>query len=844
MRNIFSVFLVLLLSPLFAEMEVYRVTWVPGNGAERLWASSIGSVYRFPLCASPSTILYCPDHGSNSGECSLVQGHGNRIEGGILEAEFPKARKRGVREKRFAVIEFYIRAVPGREKSSSATFDIRLLNSSNRITGASYDSLNSITHLNSRTGLIRFTSRSQHFSSFHRPELMVPPYNSDRVAPDFEPIGVRVIFDVVKGRLSVEYNGRRMPFRDVETLRLRTPVVRSFAITTRGAMALSSRARTSRVEYLELSAPVLRRCGSIEEVEALPPMKFIPYSYEKYPLVPKKNQDFQSFIRRYDNPEVQYAQALRLLYGGEELCDPVAALELLRKAASRRHVLAMYELGVCYWRGYGVKPDFAKACGFLKDAFEYGCRKAGILRYMIEWDSQGRPWFEQRSLARIKQEYAYAESAKSRFSGNREKTSGDPELYDYSVVFCDSGISSAYTFKNLSPYKSAMLFFRESEKTEFLVDYAITEKWRYGWYCRYRDLRGDLAMLKQGYAAGDVMLLPKIWDLEFRSGKTLSLSEFTPERTLLYGDDPVYLALSWLAENPGSPGVAYWRGRVPWPKNLDHPEIPNGIRMLYAFSRLGKLQENWIPDSENPVSKMLAGQLGLNSKEQRLAKNSLIRIWFDYITRAADVDQITQAEYFIGRQWFWQDHFPGLAGIGQASKLVGWNQARKYLLRAAGKGHVKAALLYAELDLTGKYVQVAKNTGNWLDMLCRLNSGKAWLLKAEAFQFMGRKRERDACNELAAKHGEPRGWQNLALEQQKGTPEYKRFWNKFITADREARTLDRRDPYWPNPYELYGKWRNRNRKAPEEAPLTRYPGAVMPFDRVSHGTPSFENGIR
>ena len=73
---------------------------------------------------------------------------------------------------------------------------------------------------------------------------------------------------------------------------------------------------------------------------------------------------------------------------------------------------------------------------------------------------------------------------------------------------------------------------------------------------------------------------------------------------------------------------------------------------------------------------MLAGQLGLNSKEQRLAKNSLIRIWFDYITRAADVDQITQAEYFIGRQWFWQDHFPGLAGIGQASKLVGWNQAR------------------------------------------------------------------------------------------------------------------------------------------------------------------------
>ena len=129
MRNIFSVFLLLLLSPLFAEMEVYRVTWVPGNGAERLWASSIGSVYRFPLCASPSTILYCPDHGSDDGKCSLVQGHGNRIEGGILEAEFPKARKRGVREKRMAV------GTDQRLARNSEAFEVYLMTDSVSRTG-------------------------------------------------------------------------------------------------------------------------------------------------------------------------------------------------------------------------------------------------------------------------------------------------------------------------------------------------------------------------------------------------------------------------------------------------------------------------------------------------------------------------------------------------------------------------------------------------------------------------------------------------------------------------------------------------------------------------------------
>lgn len=791
MRSFF--FLLLILFPalfLSADVETFQVVWEPGSGAERLWPTALGYVYRLPFCGSDETLLYCPTHGRNAADCSYINDLGNRIEGGILEAEFPKARKKGLKEKRFVVIEFYIRAFPGRQKARSAAFDIRLLNSPQQIDGASYDTLNSITHLNSDNNYVKFTSRYQRVPKTRDYELMVPPYNRPRFAPDFEPVGIRVIFDIIDGMLSVEYNGHRMPFRKVETVRARTPYVRNFAITTRSSISPSY----YRTEYLELSSATLRRCKTLADVESLAPMKFIPYSYADYPLIPKKNQDLKQYVRRHNNPDVQYAQALRLLYGGGALCDPDTAIDLLKTARSKKHALALYELGVCYWRGYGVKQSPAKARGYLEDAYELGCRKAGALLYLMKRDELGRPWFEQPSLYRVKQKYAFPSSG-----------------YEYSVLFnCLS--EPPYTFKSLNAPGAAGRLVKSPGRDELLVDYAIGKEWPYAYYCRYRDLNGFSAQLKEGYRAGDVMLLPKIWDLEFKAGEKLTVSEFTPERTLLYGDDPVYLALSWLAENPESPGAAFWRGEKPWPKNPDDPSISTEIRMLYAFYRLGRIQENWVPD-------------GFKSKS-RQNKNNMLRPWFEYITRAADAG-ITQAEYFMGRQWFYGDVFPSM--IGAPSEIVCRNQARKYLGAAAKKGHFKAALLYSELDLASKFVDPAADTRNYLDALCKRNLGRAWLLKANAFNAMRRPKEYEACCHLAAKYGEPRGFYYLALEQKKDTAEYRRFWNDFISADRELRRRDKQDFYWPDLYELYGKWIDK--ALPQDAensnpPRVRFPGVV------------------
>ena len=185
----FFCYILFLLFPflfLGAEEERFPVVWEPSNGAEKLWTTPLGAVYRFPLCASPDSVLYCYNHGRDPEECEFIRVLSNRIEGGILEAPFPKARKKGLREKRYVSIEFYIRAFPGCQKAESGHFDIRLLNSPQQIRGAAYESLNSILHLNSRDSHLKFTSSRLRIPSSREFDLMVPPYRRPRFSPEFE----------------------------------------------------------------------------------------------------------------------------------------------------------------------------------------------------------------------------------------------------------------------------------------------------------------------------------------------------------------------------------------------------------------------------------------------------------------------------------------------------------------------------------------------------------------------------------------------------------------------------------------------------------------------------------
>ena len=78
--------------------------------------------------------------------------------------------------------------------------------------------------------------------------------------------------------------------------------------------------------------------------------------------------------KHYDS---DFRQALLLLYGKEN--DWEAGFQLLQKLERKDHAPAIFELGCCYLRGIGCKPDREKALKYLKKAASCGVIEAADL---------------------------------------------------------------------------------------------------------------------------------------------------------------------------------------------------------------------------------------------------------------------------------------------------------------------------------------------------------------------------------------------------------------------------------------------------------------------------------
>ena len=131
---------------------------------------------------------------------------------------------------------------------------------------------------------------------------------------------------------------------------------------------------------LEVSHPVVTLTDREEVLRALEPVdRMADYPYGGYG---------EKEIKKADNPDAVYAYAMRLL-NGEDL--PLG-VETLKKAAARQHIFAMYQLGVCYYRGIGVEPDFQKALTWLKYATDYDLPDAWALAAIVQMRSAKSPY--------------------------------------------------------------------------------------------------------------------------------------------------------------------------------------------------------------------------------------------------------------------------------------------------------------------------------------------------------------------------------------------------------------------------------------------------------------------
>lgn len=749
--------------------------WELKGGVKRLFETPIGHVYQFE--PSPDYHFPSPPVRPHPPNCKCKFCKSPNMEG-MLQYSFLKSNKVN---KRFVVLDFHIRAYPALEEGKCGDFRFALIRSSSSDMSDNYKDLNGLFDET------LFTTPRNGILSFVWIDRKYP-----RIRPDFEPVATRFIFDAKQEKITVENNGFQRIYKHETRERIIPPVIRSIGLIT---MAGSDKYRR---RYLEISPPIIRQYDTREEVDVLKPLLFSTYPYESYQYTEdKKKQDdsFETLVRnafKSKNPDFQYAIALKLLYGGPEQCDPAKALELLDRAAKKDHVPAFYQLGICYFRGYGTAPDLKKSLRYMEKALDHEYGSAAALRWFIRWDGAGRPVF-----------------ATEEFIKDYEKhIAFHPWNYDLFHI-CqllntagDSAFLMPVPKTLMTGNRSASLFWinRDSRTEQYrFVDHAIAS----GYYPAYaakamqtaelvrlddgRFLMADLIgrpdaaarkiqLLQTGIAAGDNSAIPELLR-ELAKNQKLELKEFTPERDMLFAENALYQFLAFGMKNPGVPGMAEY------------------------CREGGFIAEKALRQSDSPEAKYMLGLLKLIDKEVPKMLMCAIREHVEDVEEGFQLLQdaagggIPGAQYLLG-YYLWKKDIP----VARYKF-----SARELMESAMSKGHPKAAFVLASITLENNYPSKALA---YLKTPCAAGYAPAFYLQGNILHKMGRREEAKQAYAEAAKAGEHRGLRESALYSSgsRKTTANDHLWHDYIQTDLRHRTFDSADPYYPNPYAEFYKW--------------------------------------
>jgi len=364
------------------EIVTIQKEWTLDSNVRILHSTAIGNLYRFDGTENSISLRpsgYC---GKND-NCINCRYSTQKVDGGTLEISLtPKERKR---KKRYLTIDFKVRAYPALSKVKSPVFRILLMDADRQISGASYPDIHGLLRLENSHVL---SLSNRYSSSQYR-----MPNNFGRVwtnvfTPDFEPVSFRVVFDLKQSRISLGMNGERLKFENMTKIH-RELNITNLALTAERENRFEQKKHLAipkvRSEHLEISHPRIHLFDHEEECDALPPFPFQPYSYKGYPIEWKNTRK-----ERYPDP--MYARALRMLYSSSGDFNPDEAEKLLKKAERDRHVIAQYQLALCYFRGYFGRKNSQSGI-YLKRSARFHYANAKALRWFIEFKERGEPWF-------------------------------------------------------------------------------------------------------------------------------------------------------------------------------------------------------------------------------------------------------------------------------------------------------------------------------------------------------------------------------------------------------------------------------------------------------------------
>lgn len=779
-----------------AEIITENVAWDNNQKAQELYKTPMGRVFRFTRCEGKTYLItrrFLKDTENHPQGCKCTGCYWSKmtLDGGVLEFELPKEKKK-TSNKRFLAVDFRIRAFPALSKEHYSPIAFSIIDSNNKIDGSKYADLHGILNLFNTSLFVYYSTTSE----------SVPPSllrSFPVFCPSYEPVSVRVVYDTGAKTVCIHMNNGVTKPEQVQAKVFPMKMLHFGLVTF-----LKYKQWEYRTEHLEVSDPVIYRFDDEEELKELPPVTFVPYSYEAYVIDSRKpiqrEEDLYPLLRRHKNPEMQYAYALRYLYGSDKIFDPKKGLELLDRAADDHHALALYQLGVCYLRGYGVRPNPTKAKTYLRRSLDLGFSDAGALLCYIENEEHGRPWFMAKEYGQMLNRNYVREGTGIRHDPAFvmfSQWTGFPQMISPKRLYSDA-ISNSLVRKG-----------QDNPKT-YYVDYLMSNGNPLAFFSKATaplkpDKDRTLRLLQTAMEKGVADAYPYQLFWRFKLGEKIPPEEFTPLRDIQYADEPLYWIVSILVKKPDFPDLPYY---------------------LAASGFYGNIPESW-EKMGTPESELLVGLALLqNLKKCRYSPDKeevkkLKQAYECLKSAAAKNDPI--AQYWIGRFYYYDD-LPHEFWKLERNEVSRMQTARRYFISAGRNGHLGAALLLAEIEMK----QIAKNLPGIIatvEPLCKINYPRGFSIKAQALQELRREKEATQVCLEGIKAGEYRCWQLLALSADKRSmPEPDtNCWFKYVNADRQARALDRYDPFWPSPYEDFNQWENENalrRKAETDSDKT------------------------
>ena len=376
------------------EKQSFTAKWKIKNSVRKLYDTPLGAVYRFEL----TEYFDCYPTKKAPQECTVHH----------LAFDMPVNYKNRKPKYRFLVIEFTIRTFPAISGNSNPQLRFSLFRSFSQADSISTNfDINGIREYgHSNTGYLS-NSFEESPKKSRKPLFIV---YGNKYMPYYEPVKCRLIFDNKKYSVySVNYNGWKRIDYHLENDNI-YPLGNSYGICIQKPIG---KTKTWPRKYLEISPPKITMTNNENDLKELPPLVYSSYNFSTVNLETTK-------IRRIKNPDIIYACALELLVGK----DLPEGLKLMKKAADEEHILAMYQLGICYLRGIGTEKKFKKAFKWFKRAAKYHLPEALAMLSQLAFENNRSVYIHDSSKKVIsKSRNAFVPEVKL----DNYNTGGDPK---------------------------------------------------------------------------------------------------------------------------------------------------------------------------------------------------------------------------------------------------------------------------------------------------------------------------------------------------------------------------------------------------------------------------------